>query len=939
MENAKWHEIYSRFSEHLNEFYIKFQDRAGETLFESCRNYDDNFDILPWVENFLNFEVTSLDPIHVFASFNYWKIPIDIRKKRMLFFCKLLKNNGIKTGDIIEDIQEINLDFFKDFPHPNITYVVSARSNSMQKEVWKFFSLIHNNDKTIKEENLQYFYDRMNKNWFGVKQELATIFMFWVNSSNFMPLDKNTLALLKKYNKLKRFPTTYERYKVFINKQNTNLYRNLAKIAINEKYIGELSNDDRKEVELFLETEENPMEESHKVINDDLNTLSAVPNLEFELYFMVNGKIKKITYEKNSIVSYDELNIIDNNDNVSYPNFQLIAIKALNDEYTKILEKNTLYYFNKNFEIEDNSAKLINKKLINLYTGYEINNINITAIVGKNGTGKSTIVELLIMALNNISQSIQSNKNSTLFDLEDLFYTIQTNYSIHSLNEKYYKGKWLYKLFHKNDAYQTPIVIEPYRENGDIKINTLDDLTKQRLLSTILDPSVDGDNKKITKNQQVTHLDISVDINKLDSIVRGMLRREDKVNKFLNISFEDAIDEVLEYKINRNIINYFNEICGLPNTESVVKSDRLNKTVSNMFPSFASVIQDAYSLYHKIAMVYICNKVGNIAKTYKIYENFKNDIDNEDYLNMLIDDKTHITFKLHQAIYFLKYATLESIGKVSINDLSFKIKNIKDRNHSLLSGGNNFLNPPSLTTIELIPPSFFKVEIILDNSISFDMLSSGEKQKIYAISSIIYHLQNIESIHRSESEYIKYSYVNIILDEIELYFHPDMQRTFIYDLLEAIQNKSGFNHIAGLNIVMVTHSPFILSDVLKSNIMYLKDKNDTENIRDIGETFGANIHTLLDNSFFMENGLMGEYAKEKIKLVLEKLNTFRKDQGKLDKIDKDEIKQIISNIGEPFLKQKLFDMYFSIFDENNNAIAMLEREKNILEEKIKKLRK
>lgn len=933
MEHIKWYEIYSRFSEHLNEFYNMFEDQAGEILFVSCRNFDKNYEILPWIKNFSAHEVTSLDPIHIFASFNYWKIPIDVRKARMLFFCELLKQHDIKTWDIIEDINNIDSDFFKDFPHPNITYVVSARSNGIQKEVWKFFSLIYNNDDS---ESLGFLYDRINKNWFGVKQEIATIFMFWVNSSNFLPLDKNTLALLKKYDKLKRFPNNYLQYSNLLLLKNSSLYRNLAKIAINEKLVNELSSDDKQQFNIYLNTKYE-IEELHQIPSIDTSRLSNVPDLEFELYFMINGKINKIKYEDNCITDFEELSLLNSDDIVSYPNFQLIAIKALNDEYTNILEKNTLYYFNKNFEIENKTAKLINKKLFDLYVGYEINNINITAIVGKNGTGKSTIIDLLIMALNNISESIQTDRNSPLLEFEDLFYTILINYSIHSLNDKNYQGEWLYKLFHKVDAYQTPITIEPYRENGDIKINTLDDLTKQRLLSTLLDPSVDVDNKKITKNQKATHLNISVNVDKINSIIKSMLRKGDRVNKFLDISFDDGLNEVLQYEENKNIINYLNRVGVLFDIESILNSEQLIRDQNNALPIFATTIQNDYLMYRKIAMVYICHKVKNIADTYKIYSRYKNDPANETYLNALIDDKTHITFKLHQAIYFLKYNTLESIGEVSIDSLSIKIKNIKDIFSSLLSPVNNTLNPPALSTIELIPPAFFNIEIILDNSISFDKLSSGEKQKIYAISSIIYHLQNIESIHRSNFEYIKYSYVNIILDEIELYFHPDMQRTFINDLLEAIQNKSGFNHIAGLNIILVTHSPFILSDIVKSNIMYLKDKNDTENIQDIGDTFGANIHTLLDNSFFMENGLMGEYAKRKIELIIKKLNMDKKDKNTISQIEKDELRLTISNIGEPFLKQKLLDMYVSKFGDNNHVIAILEREKAIIDEKIKKL--
>jgi len=38
------------------------------------------------------------------------------------------------------------------------------------------------------------------------------------------------------------------------------------------------------------------------------------------------------------------------------------------------------------------------------------------------------------------------------------------------------------------------------------------------------------------------------------------------------------------------------------------------------------------------------------------------------------------------------------------------------------------------------------------------------------------------------------------------------------------------------------------------------------------ETFGANIHSLLSHGFFMNDGLIGDFAKEKINKAIEYLN-------------------------------------------------------------------
>ena len=57
---------------------------------------------------------------------------------------------------------------------------------------------------------------------------------------------------------------------------------------------------------------------------------------------------------------------------------------------------------------------------------------------------------------------------------------------------------------------------------------------------------------------------------------------------------------------------------------------------------------------------------------------------------------------------------------------------------------------------------------------------------------------------------------------------------------------------------------------------------------------------LLSDSFFMEDGLMGEFAKSKIDKAITLLN-----QDKLDEKDLKYCEQIISIIGEPIVKNQL----------------------------------
>lgn len=129
------------------------------------------------------------------------------------------------------------------------------------------------------------------------------------------------------------------------------------------------------------------------------------------------------------------------------------------------------------------------------------------------------------------------------------------------------------------------------------------------------------------------------------------------------------------------------------------------------------------------------------------------------------------------------------------------------------------------------------------------------------------------------------------MDEIELYFHPELQRNYLSYLHHTI-SKSNSNNILGINILFVTHSPFILSDIPNTKILFLdKDIKDinSKTISSTKEikTFGANIHELLINGFFMNNSI-GEFALKEIKTIVEFHNEVMslKDEKLLEEKEK-----------------------------------------------------
>ncbi|APC85728.1 AAA family ATPase [Clostridium botulinum] len=174
----------------------------------------------------------------------------------------------------------------------------------------------------------------------------------------------------------------------------------------------------------------------------------------------------------------------------------------------------------------------------------------------------------------------------------------------------------------------------------------------------------------------------------------------------------------------------------------------------------------------------------------------------------------------------------------------------------------------------------------------------------------------------------------IIMDEPEEYFHPEWQRNLINIIVDFFQTI--FKEYT-IQIIITSNSPFLISDLPKQNIIFLKEGKVC--YRDeFRQTFGANIHTLLTKSFFMKNTI-GEFANQKIKEVVKDLNEKTKEEILKINGRREEIEYIIDNIGEPVIKRKIESMYRAIFEKDigyyHSKIKELQEEKAQLEKILK----
>ena len=659
--------------------------------------------------------------------------------------------------------------------------------------------------------------------------------------------------------------------------------------------------------------------------------------------------------------------------------FKLIALKVgeeCHKDIRKNLETGKWYFFDQDYE-EGPSGKIERKGervSDNFYqlSDYKGPTINIHAIVGKNGCGKSTLIDIVLMLINNyaydslgkdrrgnlckenelraelyftlggkeyiltqtdaphtqltmVSQDGVRN-NSLDLDGSNFFYTILLNYSLYAFNTKECYSRiedeekhWLNGLFHKNDGYQAPIVINPKREEGNIDTNIERDLAKARLLSLILRESQES------RTEEAQHLGLLDESYGIGSLVVKVHHKY------------QTIDSPQELKL---MVSSFLSKIGmqaLQMTETQEYDEEIEKIISAWGNyglkledtlGLLSVTQD--SLKRKTvcrAYAYLYYKTISIAWKYGQYLGWSGNW--EAFVQSLISDRSHVTFKLHQTINFLQ-GFYNPIIKHSADLLPDKedieapihiLQGVLDQPHSGLKDG--WIDYTREERIYRLPPPFFDIDFYIstrrNEQFLFSRLSSGERQLMYTIACVLYHLRNLNSVEvgskneDNETKRVKYRNINLVFDEIELYFHPEYQRRFIERLIKGIESMH-FHQIDSINILFATHSPFILSDIPKSKILFL-DNGRIANDKITEETFASNIHTLLRQAFFLDGGTMGEFAKEKV-LSLAKQVQQKKISKKIEK----ELSVQIALIGEPILRRALETSFWGRTSDKKNVL-------------------
>lgn len=675
-------------------------------------------------------------------------------------------------------------------------------------------------------------------------------------------------------------------------------------------------------------------------------------------------------------------------------------------------------------------------KVLNTDKNKYLQNININAIIGENGTGKSTLVDMIIRLLNNfsaavfgenfiytsaqhlhfienvyaslavfidkevkiltvkghdvtieiLSQDTEREEDGLLFKksrlmqkilqggkenqaskvlpgndamkslVKDWFYTIVINYSLYAYNYRDYIYEktdnkkidalrdqmddvpdqedyfWLKGVFHKNDGYQTPIVVNPMRQNGYINAQKENHLGKQNLISLAfvkVEGLGDGPEAFPFRIINQTHHVVSMYHEWTDSVdYEGFEKHYLYGQGIIEKSEIERMKPVWDRKIE---------------AYDAVKSF-WKKQIGQENCCVKKFLKGKESNQQRQVWDYVVHKTFKIVENYIVYKQVRDFFFGDDYdknkmeeqLTVMMKDSTHRTRKLRRALAFLKYYD----GHYALKPKKVGVDDIYEWMTSHIDKPLYETNQYHLMEVEdLLPPAPCKVSIgLVDNKnwdayqedkenfngiIAFGGLSSGERQIAYSISSLMYHLINIDSTvddqNSTAMETIHYEHANVMMDEVELYFHPDLQRRYIKLLVDAL-NSMKWQYLSSVSVTLITHSPFVLSDIPETNMLCLTRDGVK---KPFSKTFAANIHDLFNNTFILPDTI-GELAKIKILELVDLYNRQEEqwevaDENGKDrepdeaivvqlKAKKERYEYLISIVGEEYLHDELKDM-------------------------------
>ena len=595
---------------------------------------------------------------------------------------------------------------------------------------------------------------------------------------------------------------------------------------------------------------------------------------------------------------------------------------------------------------------------------------NVTAIVGENGAGKTTILDML----SNYQGSVKDKEHDPIYN----------NY----FNEKYEEDKTLtiYRVeselqcYHNLDNFVNETEVkELYLQQGSPELAEIinDNKSFENISKIYISNSMYSLEDVVSTHESISKIPLNVNslktlknifykkkCRKRTSCVGGYYEIQDIICDVKKVNeFQQILDMLYLQYVNEN------------NIESIFLKNIVG-TLEIKFQTVIKVLKDRYKEFideksKDIPLVNYFEEMKNRILSTFDFNLMKTDIFVVIYINLLYEllvyrrtTECDIEQPINNKKELVSYIsnTINELASQNYSYAEIFQKNLQEiqEYESVLT--NCRMYPCSLPVSDLAYESYKKVEYgsnaynqfldlirksVYEREYSYVLkyidigglrLASGERALLNFFSWI--HMVPYFNYISNDVKESLCENVLLLIDEIDLYCHPLWQQKLLNYLIEEVKAEYSDKKV---QIIFTTHSPIVLSDMPRSNVIFLKrekgkcciDKEDNHE-----ETFGANIYKLFDDAFFLgKKGQLGEFARKKIQAIIDKIKPDTRSMEEvtypsLTKAEISSLEQQIALIGEKIIRDKLYEMLYKC---KYNSLDLRQKKIKIYEEKIKRL--
>ncbi|ORJ29814.1 hypothetical protein ATE35_09440 [Streptococcus oralis subsp. tigurinus] len=536
---------------------------------------------------------------------------------------------------------------------------------------------------------------------------------------------------------------------------------------------------------------------------------------------------------------------------------------SFSEEHKFRMKERTLFY------VENKNKRFFGEKISNL-----------SLLVGKNGVGKSSILDLISFSNKNINLRRGRNSYFNIFHIKDNLFLIDGSPSLIDKIENLSTEKGLFVSVGNNKFITPPnsqISIElqvslirsspivdwfnrySYRDFNSYNSPIIRNVKHVESAENVFRFIVEAKNSNVTKQKIFLKVSQKLSYSSNSSAILDVIYGNKRIT-----NIEDYLPEKLKrrlrLKVGENTVSFNNRIVQnyyfREHKEYFFIVQFLEKYLLHLI-EFLEKNGESQNIIYFIIKDKIRQSQFNEIKTanllYLLNKNYS-----EKFLIYKIDILKNIVNDLRDWSERLKYFEEKSSRDtpfINRDDLKNLISNFKNSEKYGYFYNNSYKIEVSSASLENKDINFNFIELLMVEfsdlfSVQFENLSDGEIVYFNTFSSIFMEIRKASKDGRD---------CVLVLDEPDLNLHPEWCRRFIDDCITLVNNYSAVN----VQFIIATHSPYMISDIPKENVFSLEEKGKMIVIKRAEKTFAANIIDILSDTFFLDYSI-GEFARKKI---------------------------------------------------------------------------